>query len=528
MNVFYTDDLSLANTLLDQDVQNYALLMQGRKQSCTSIQTRLVQLDASLSSSSLFAVAGGLFVPRVHHLLYGLVGELSATGIYDFGVTAFWQPTAGTIALAGGGLSGSIAATVNNQAAVFNPVNASYAEVVSTGNEVIDPRCASHGLTFQNLSLSWSLVQLGLNCWEILQVLDVRPRKLPLGVESELNITGMNIGLATAVTLQSTAASQPNVTCFIVYGDTSNLTCRCQPTSTGTFLLLVEREPNYSIPISDSAQQILVESASFELDKTAGSFMGGQVVKITINFSQPLLSQIQVFFGSNEARVVSTDSTGLGVATPPASTRGNSLVEVSVLIQMRVRCDCLLSCGYQYTSLDTPRVLSVSKSTASAGEQVQLSITNAESQELTLVVGAQDVALTRDAATAAYIFSMPALKHGPHVLRVSGLATGDALFECGDVMLSPLAVRSLSPTSGSQFGNVLKIIGNGFVEGSTLVLVGDNVTCNIWSLSATELTCAFHAQLAFVRYFYTVRVLVEGKPAECADCVYQIQPSQKV
>ena len=315
-------------------------------------------------------------------------------------------------------------------------------------------------------------------------------------LETSLIISGVNFGTNLAETtavLVNPQDSEDSLICAITDLQDTSLSCTISGGRKGEYLVVIQRETlGASVPSNIGSNLITFSVNIDSIWPTQGSSQGGTILTIDgSNFSEDETDH-QVYFGENQLNsctVLTSSSSQITCRIDPLSDSITS-TNVSLVLRGSKVADCA-SCDFTFTDAsNTPKINSLSILTGKEGDQVTVAGVNfpANQDPLELALAEFIVAGAVWLNDTQVRFSIPSIQAGQYPMKIK---FGNFGFSDKNASFTELTIRpnidSFSPTSGSQFGEILTISGSGFTEKSKIKL--QDKECKITQVSLTSITC---------------------------------------
>jgi hypothetical protein len=246
-------------------------------------------------------------------------------------------------------------------------------------------------------------------------------------------------------------------------GSTTSMTCVLGGGRVGDYfirVLVVGKGMSAPTPASAFSYEIVVNSVS----PVTGSIGGGFLLTINgANFA-PAKGSTQVFIGDglqSLCTIVTISTTVITCTVPPMDSTylAGDIKTVLVTGRLIELSRCKGTCGFSYTTVGTINVaFSSSKTDFKAGETVTITTTNNFLTTPVVTVGTITVTLLT-VQVSQITFAYPSLPAGQYAITV--VISGVNAFPILQSTTS-LSIGAISSTSGSNLGQVVSVIGNGF------------------------------------------------------------------
>ena len=220
-----------------------------------------------------------------------------------------------------------------------------------------------------------------------------------------------------------------------------------------------------------------------------GSLSGGTDITITgdgLAASSP--EEVSVWIGNSGCLVQSVSYKEVVCSTTASNP---AFAELTLQINS-VWADCKGNCSFRFSDGLTPQVDDVSPDTVS-GTSTSLIILGSgfvnDTMTINVTVGGIECEVTYawDDEINCDVSYVPV---GDQVVIVNIPGRGNAFFNTSNTVFSSNDIDSVTPSTGStEGGQVITILGNGFVDGDTTVSVG-GAACNIQSVTLSQIVCA--------------------------------------
>lgn len=347
----------------------------------------------------------------------------------------------------------------------------------------------------------------------MLSIFKVYPPYASPVLKSDLIVAGENFGTdyeKLTVTLVSKADASKTYDCKLMSNlqlERNGLTCQLGGGDAGAYRVVVRHsEYGYSRPTPETAADFEYKVEVTSLSPSSGSVAGGTILTIKgVNFS-PTISENQVVIGDSKANTCTlltaranmlTCRVKSALALPNSKAVIDAQQKVYVYTKNSTEVACASDvCKYTYQTEATPTVTSVSKTTVVHGDKFTITGTNfnVDAAETKIFLGDTELDLesvNKISATQLEI-TMGRAEYGAYPLGVLLDNMGLARFSEAVTITNEIKVDSVTPETGSKYGNVFTIKGSGF-NSEVTVRVGKQ-DCLVSKVTPEQITCEFMAQ----------------------------------
>ncbi|XP_071793632.1 fibrocystin-L-like isoform X1 [Asterias amurensis] len=226
-----------------------------------------------------------------------------------------------------------------------------------------------------------------------------------------------------------------------------------------------------------------------------GSLSGGTDITITGDgFAASSPEEVSVWIGNSGCLVQSVSYKEVVCSTTASNP---AFAELTLQINS-VWADCKGNCSFRFSDGLTPQVDDVSPDTVS-GTSTSLIILGSgfvnDTMTINVTVGGIECEVTY-AWEDEINCDVSYVPVGDQVVIVNIPGRGNAFFNTSNTVFSSKDIDSVTPSTGStEGGQVITILGNGFVDGDTTVSVG-GAACNIQSVTLSQIVCSTPAHSA--------------------------------
>lgn len=367
-------------------------------------------------------------------------------------------------------------------------------------------------------------------------------------LKQELSISGSGFGSNAAdvrvLLIPQSDEDLDALECFKVAGQVSDSSVKClipggKSGTYGVEVFVEGRGASKAAP--PGANTLVMEITHGPPSQNKGSTEGGHLLTITgKNFSSiPKDNQVVIGENSDACLIESASPSEIKCRTqkPKEALSGNQKVYVFGRIQEQSRCTG--NCVYAFDSNATPQVTKVSPTSVKAGDQVEiigLRLKSTSGGSTHVKVGGHEVPADNFSLVSANSirFRMPAIVESEFGIWVHVDGFGTALQSQPDgqkTLANPFSVTGISPTSGSNGGNIFVVSGNGFLSPEkTTVLLGfqpcfiqafafDEITCWAWLANGNGNT----SEISVTNRVESVNQ--NNVKQTCSACKYTVEPS---
>ena len=318
--------------------------------------------------------------------------------------------------------------------------------------------------------------------------------------------------------------------CNTVSSTTTTITCRLSGGRKGAYRIKVHMKgKGFSMPQTTDVDLFHYRTTVTSITPNSGSTAGGTVLTIQgTNFSL-IKNENQVVIGESGfdyCMIITATATEITCrvnapqevppATPPPT--------VYVLGRIQERAECLGTCEFVFDEAKTPTVSSITPTSAQTGNTITVNGTGftADAANTVVTVGGVEASNVTVVSATKITFDMPAMEWGSHEPKILVGNDGYAKFDSLIMLESALIINSMTPTSGSRYGAIFTINGNGFKTSDMTVRLR-NTECDVWESTTNQITasCGYYSssnpENLTVRYQDADN---ENQDLTCDGCVY--------